>query len=467
MPDDDEGRLLREPSGAGTAWMVVLAGLLGASLAAAGVQPEGQLSANKILVIAALWVGVTAGTGTGALLLANMVLRRREGRRFRVEALEAMAAWLLLPPLFLLADRGSAWAMALAAGAAAVLAACLRGMIPAAGPLDGDEMPAEGLRFAELPRPDSGRGQAWAVAICVEGAVVLAARRQAAPAALLMGVGAFVLVWKRLTSLQRARGETMRRPASRSAAAAVLALVVVVPLLLVQLVRMGPAGVASAAEQASPKQKAQDADAPADGYRGIVLFAVRDKAKELPPVPVERPAVWNGARRPLVIPFDGAYWYFQAPHRDPGLHPHVAEGDPVKVSIFSTGWLPLEMEAHQALARPVAVRDCGALVVRVRNGDNRPGRIEMGVVLTDEALAAKPSLFLGTEPIVSTEAGSFVRKASPVEEDVRFRIPEGAGMREGGKLREFDAITVLFFPAGERATMGSRVGIEDFSLEPR
>lgn len=239
MPEDNDGRVLREASGAGAAWAVVLAGLLGAGAVAGRMQPEGHLSANKVLAIATLWVMVTAAAGTGAMGVASVFLRRKRGRRFRVEMLEATAAWVLLPPLFLLAGRDSAWAMALAAGAAGVMAACLRGMIPVTPVAEQAWQPA-GPQFAELPAPDSGRGQAWAVAICVECAVLLAARRQLLPATLLMGVGAGLFVWKQLTSLVRARGETMARPAARSVATAVLALLVVVPLLLVQLVEMRP-----------------------------------------------------------------------------------------------------------------------------------------------------------------------------------------------------------------------------------
>jgi hypothetical protein len=44
---------------------------------------------------------------------------------------------------------------------------------------------------------------------------------------------------------------------------------------------------------------------------------------------------------------------------------------------------------------------------------------------------------------------------------VRFAIPERRG------IRKFDEVTVLFFPEGERATLGARVGIEQFELMPR
>ena len=188
---------------------------------------------------------------------------------------------------------------------------------------------------------------------------------------------------------------------------------------------------------------------------------MKEKEKELPPVPLERDPLRTGKAKPLVIPFDGAYWYFQAPQRDPGLHPHLAHGDPVAVNIYSTGWVPLAMQAHQTLERPVELASCGALRVTVRNGDNRRGSVDLGVLLTDSTLPGKPTVYLGMKPIVSTEEGHFTLKVNPVDEDVQFAIPAHAGMRK------FDEITVYFFPAEQRSTLGARVGIERFELMPR
>jgi hypothetical protein len=422
----------------------------------------GRLSLGKVLIQASLWVVGTALAGTCAMGLAAASLRQRRTRPFRVDAVEAGAAWLLLPPLLALAGRGSGWALVFAAGVAGVMAACLRGMV-APGLLLDEAEPQSAPVFAELPAPDSGRGQAVAIAVCFECAMVLAFRRQLVPAMILTAIASFVFVWKRLTMLLRARGQTMARPAPRSAAAAVLALLLVLPPLLVKLVRMGPAGAGEGGRPAQARREASDQNAAAgsadDAYRGIILFTVHKD--QLPAPPTARAALRSGVRKPLIIPFDGAYWYFQALRRGPGAHAHLAHGDPVSVSIYSTGWIPLAMQAHQMLAQPVDLRCCGDLQVTVRNGDNRRGRIDMAVLLTDSTLPGKPTVFLGTEPIVSTEPNHFAFKPVPLDEEVTFAIPAHTA------VRKFDQITVLFFPAAERATLGARVGIEQFELEPR
>jgi hypothetical protein len=85
----------------------------------------------------------------------------------------------------------------------------------------------------------------------------------------------------------------------------------------------------------------------------------------------------------------------------------------------------------------------------------------MGMVLTDTELPGKPSVYLGTAAIESTEAGHFAVKAHPVEDEVRFAIPDHPG------VRKFDEITVFYFPDAQRSTLGARIGIEQFELLPR
>jgi hypothetical protein len=76
-------------------------------------------------------------------------------------------------------------------------------------------------------------------------------------------------------------------------------------------------------------------------------------------------------------------------------------------------------------------------------------------------VTGKPSLYLGTKPIVSTEPGHFAFKPRPVTEELTFAIPAYGG------LKKFDDITVLFFPDEERLTLGARIGIDQFELMPK
>jgi hypothetical protein len=437
-------------------------GLVMATMAAVWLRPfsTARLPFGKTAVAAMIWVAATVLAGTLGMIVADSVGEGRPARPSTRHMVGAAAAWALIPPALLCLLRGSAWAALLSAALAAVLAVCLRGMIPGATAEEVWEPEGDGPRFADLPAPDSGRPQALMIAVCVELALVLVNRGELFWATMLMAAGAFLFVWKRLTSLNAGAPDGMARPAGRAVSAAALAMLILIPMLLARFARTHGGMETTAQAAARSRVDAEKAD-PNDAYQGIVLFTVREKKKELPPLPMQRDLLRTGMAKPLVIPFDGAYWYFQAPKRGLGTHPHLAHGDPVAVSIFSTGWVPLAMEAHQTLAQPVDLRQCGALQVMVKNGDNRRGRVDMAVMLADSTTPGKPSMVLGPQPVVSTEPEHFSLKMNPVSEELRYAIPARGG------LKKFDEITVIFFPDEQRMTIGARVGIEQFELIPR
>jgi hypothetical protein len=389
------------------------------------------------------------------MALAESIAERRPAWPAARHLLAGLAAWALIPPMLLCWIHGLKAALIVGALVGAAMAVCLRGLAP---PRRNGESESEPGLFALLPPPDSGWEQAFAIAVCVEVALVLANRGSIFMATLLAAVGAFLLVWKRFASLHSAPREGVGRPAGRAAMAAALALLILIPMLLVRFVP--PNAVETTAEAAAQPHPEAEGESN-DSYRGILLFTVKEKAKQLPPVPLDRSLLPTERMKRMVIPFDGAYWYFQAPRGGIGTHPHIAQGDPVAQSIYSTGWIPLSMQAHQTLVQPVDLRSCKAIAVTVKNGDNRPGRVDMGMVLTDTELPGKPSVYLGTAAIESTEAGHFAVKAHPVEDEVRFAIPDHPG------VRKFDEITVFYFPDAQRSTLGARIGIEQFELLPR
>lgn len=447
-------------------WTACLSGLTGATAAAVWMRPYGAgHSFAKALIVAAVWVVATILAGACGLCIAESLLVKRPALPGRKLVAGAAATWVLIPPILLCWLRGSGWAAAMSAVAGAAMAVSLWGIAkPSADFFDEANSEAEGPHFAALPAPDSGRPQALAIAVCVELAIVLANRGALFVATALTAIAGFLLLWRRLASLDAKTRDGIAAPAARATAAAFLALLILIPLLLARFASMeGSAETTAqaAAHSQTDAEKGNAGDAYSDAYRGIILFTLQEKKKELPPLPVQRDLLRIGRAKPLVIPFDGAYWYFQAPRQSPGVHPHLAHGDPVAANIYSTGWVPLAMQAHQTLPEAVDLRSCGALQVMVRNGDNRRGLIDMGVLLTDSTLPGKPSMYLGTKPLVSTDPAHFALKINPVSEEVKFAIPDRR------TIRRFDDITVFFFPAEERATLGARVGIQQFELIPR
>jgi hypothetical protein len=68
---------------------------------------------------------------------------------------------------------------------------------------------------------------------------------------------------------------------------------------------------------------------------------------------------------------------------------------------------------------------------------------------------------LGQQPVISTEASHFTVKSSPVQEVLRFPVPNHA------KIEQFDEMTVIFFPDTERAKTAAKIAIQGFELLPR
>jgi hypothetical protein len=455
-------------------WGEIAAGLMAATIVAWWSRPE-MPARNVLLGVAAargvLWLVAAAMAGTLGMALAGGFARgRRWPERLRA-GMNAAAVWVLIPPLLLLFVEASPKLLALVTGMAAGLAVCLRAVAPRdpeeAEGAGGFDWIGGGPHFAELPPSKSGAKQSALIAVCLEAAFLLLLRGDGFWGAMWLAVGSVLLAWKTLASLMRPERRAADSRARLSGAAGA-GLVVVVALLFLRPhfgMRGGAGGPASAQAQAQAQEK-KAGTAVDDAYRGIVLFTVTEKKKELPPLPMQRDVLHEGVNRPVVIPFDGSYWYFQAPQHGPGLHPHLAHGDPVAMNIYSTGWVPLAMQAHQTLPQPIPVHGGEGFELTLRNGDNRDGRIEVGVLLTDSRGPGvlpidKPTLMLGVKPMLSSEPPEFAYKPKPVEEDLTFTIPQHPA------VRAFDTITVLFFPSGARETMGARVGIGQFELLPR
>jgi hypothetical protein len=162
-----------------------------------------------------------------------------------------------------------------------------------------------------------------------------------------------------------------------------------------------------------------------------------------------------------VIPFDGAYWYFEEPATQPAADAHVMRGDPVKRRMVSTDRQPLAMEAHQPLGQEIAMSCCRSLRVDVKNGDNVPGTIAVEVLLRDRSLSKKTqAISLGTVVLRSSTVSPMPLNRPPVDEKLTFQLPRTA------RGRTFNEITVRIKPEISRSLAGAQVGIKDFVLQP-
>jgi hypothetical protein len=282
-------------------------------------------------------------------------------------------------------------------------------------------------------------------------------------AGLLCAMSAFVFAWKRkLPAWSRAsdiRNDAVRRLAWTGP----LAILLTAWALMLGVAHRNALGGAAfaagdvGAQRPTPGEQALGAG----GFESVILWPLPPKKQIIPPVPAPRNYLGLEKSRPLTIRFDGVYWYFQPPEKEPGRTAHQAHGTPVNVNIQSVNSFPLMMEAHQRLIGPVRLSRCGEIDVEIQNRDNMRGALALALLLSDSQFPNRPKLYLGRKEIETSLPGFFSYKTAPAFETLRFAIPLTAS------LRKFDEITVMLLPEVEHSMVGPKIAIEQFELFPR
>lgn len=282
----------------------------------------------------------------------------------------------------------------------------------------------------------------------------------------LFSISLAILIWrspdKRRTALPYQNRQQIVRSAQRSILILILVAVALMPFLKRGHRTMGVEtllGILS--DPSSRPMIAKDTRSSGTEYSGVILM--------LPPKPHHEivPSVHNDElhlagtfAKPIVIPFEGVYWYFKRPDTRPKPDARVQRGDPLKANIRSTDRLPLLMEAHQVLPTSIMMDCCKALRVELVNADDRPGAITIETWLRDSSTKSAQIWSLGSVVIPSSNIRSVSLTRSPINETLTFRFPPGA------RGRKFDEITLIIRPAKERALAGSQVAIQNFVLVP-
>ena len=460
----------------------VVAGLVNAMLASIllGRLPElhsPTLSALFVRAILLIVIGVIAGVGGSWLYWKNpsSLFRERSPIPFPLFALVCASGWILVPSMAVFSDQLSPATAIVAAIGAVFLAAGLRNatfsvfapVVPDSASYESEE--------AELFSESLYRAPWEAVGYVITfllyaGGCALAIRLNLTAAA-LFALCAFLFVWKRtfVPDHDLDRNHEYRRAALRLACVAIPAVLVTVWALLDGVAHRNHAAEMNAAraarnetasEHTHQKKNSQSSAYSLGGYESLILWPVPEKKQIVPPL-TEISLLAPGTTQPLIIPFNGQYWYMQPPHKIPGPTAHQAHGAPLGDEIASINSIPLVMEAHQTLGAAIRIARCREVQVEIENRDNRIGVIVLAVLLTDAASPKNPTLYLGQQSIVSTEPEHFSYKSGSVFETLRFSIPASA------KMRRFDEITVMMLPGIEHALVGPKIAIKQFQLFPR
>ncbi len=423
-------------------------------------------------------IGLLAGVVGSWLYWKNpsSLFRKHLPIPFPLFALVCASGWIWVAPMTIFSEQSSPVSAFVAAIGAIFLAVGLRDatfsvLAPAAPEAPIYESEQAELFSQSLYRAP-GESHGYVITFLLYAGFCALAIRLNLAAAALFALCVFLFVWKQtfLPTHSIDRNHEYRRTALRLAYVAIPAVLVTAWALLDGVAHRNRVAAINAAastsngtstsESAHQKTKSDSSAYGLGGYESLILWPFPEKKQIVPPLS-EVSLLAPGTTQPLIIRFNGPYWYIQPPNKIPGPTAHQAHGTPLGAEIASINSMPLVMDAHQALGAAIPIARCREIQVEIENRDNRTGVIALGVLLTDAASTKKPTLYLGQQPIVSTEPEHFSFKSAPVVETLRFSVPTGV------KIRRFDEITVTMLPDVEHALVGPKIAIKQFQLFPR
>ena len=394
---------------------------------------------------------------------------------FPLFALACASGWIWVPSMMLFWEQISAATALVATIGATLLTIGLRKatwfVFASAQQTSRSLEPEQRELFADTLYRAPQEADGFLIAICLYAAGCALFDHSNLTAGALFALSAFLFAWKR-TSPRVDRFDSnyeYKRAALRFAITAIPAVLITVWALLDGVAHRNRVdamnAVLAAGDESSSRNHAQSKNNSSangiGGYESTILWPVPEKKEIVAPLPPQTSLLAPGTAKPLVIRFDGAYWYFQPPGKRPGPEAHMGHGTPLAIDIQSNNFVPLVMEAHQTLGSSIPVARCREIQIGILNRNNRPGTINLAVLLRDSAAPTLPALYLGQQPIVTSQPEHFAVKASPASETLRFPIPLPA------KIRKFDEVTVLFLPDEESYQVGPKIAIQEFQLLPR
>lgn len=451
-----------------------VAGLLAAGTVASSLAlPRGQiLSWTQFLSFAferVLAVSFAAVVTTSAL--SSIVSRKRTSDTDRLLAeISLTAVWL--PSLALFIREYSPWTVLIAATFAAMAARVLQEKLPSddAEPLivslNPDRLPLS-LNF-------SPEISASAALLAQSGVLAVFAGYPATSAVL---VGAAFVLWTRSLGLYASDTDLSSRPSQLRGTPTILLALLSLVLALVPFVRI-PGGMGSSqrrpwqlfpARQVGykpvlPRVAAGSADPGSPGSYGILLWPEKPTYTHLvaPTPAIETNLDLFGRQsNPLVIPFNGVYWFFKAPDHQPPGNSRQVKASPDKVVIRSTDRRPLSIEAHDYLGSLIGLSCCSQVQLAIRNADRYPKTVSLELILINTSLPQKPSESLGRVIVRSTRPWELYKEQPVASETLSFAIPPRHA------LREFDEVKVVFWLDPARADTAAKIAIDHLALVPR
>lgn len=390
---------------------------------------------------------------------------------FPLFALVCAAGWIWVPAMVILYDQVSRAAAIVAMLGAFVLGAGLRRatfFALAHGESTSNNEPERYEIFAEALYRPQAEPFGYLIAIGIFAGAYAFIENSIVPAAWLLAFTSFLFAWKKthIRDQRLLEERESQRATLRLLCASLPAVLVTTWALLDGIAYRNHAAELAAALAAGNSNtldntKSSNSRFGIDGYESIILSPLPRKKQIVSPIPSRSSPFRPGSSHPLVIRFDGAYWYFQPPDKQPGPNAHEAHGSPAAMAIRSENSIPLAVEAHQRLGAAIKLSECREIQIEIEDNDRDPGEVTMVVLLSDSGSPKKPAVSLGGQLVVSNDPGHPNLRFLRPYKALRFQIPNHAS------IRKFDEITVELIPDFEHALAAPKLAIEQFQLFPR
>ena len=410
------------------------------------------------------------------------------------------AVWLA--PLALFMQENSAWATAMATVLVASVAKSLHLIKDWGDQAGGSESLVLSLSPIAFSPPESSPGfwrlvRAVGAALCAQTGTLAGFAGYPFTAATLVGISSGVWSWSFFMDASQDNWQNSRWSQSRSRILLIVAMAIVftaggLTRYLRSTYRIGGSGVPSrhhsshaattadrrrepGGEKASEgderrghsgREKASEGPFPTarEANSGVILWPTQQTyTKLVAPVPAMGNGLLKSSRsaKPLIIPFNGVYWFFKAPDLHPPSTSRQAHGSPELLDIHSTDRRPLSMEAHEHFGSMISVDCCSRIQISIRNADLYSEAVSLELLLVNSSLPGKPSQSLGRVMAKSARPWKVYEKPSPTAETLNFPMPANLS------LRRFDEVMIVFRLAAFRADDGAKIAIDHFVLVPR
>jgi hypothetical protein len=274
------------------------------------------LSWVTIFSLSIKYIAITTVAGAIGTSLPWLFLRAKPSFGLRFLWRSIAVGWIFFPCIALFYHQQSPGMFLALALATVALAFSLRRLFPPNAVSDPTAPP---LGYASdlpnlygLPIADFRPIRAFVIALCAQTALILAIAGYSFFAGALLPASLAMLVW-RWTALDRTAAMRLTGKGQSILLCAFAIFFTVLALIPWLPAKLNLRNDVPAHKPALITNESKDSDVPGSDYVGIILWPPPVKKTEIvPPKPHSASFKIGRAAKPVVIPFDGQYWYFKA-----------------------------------------------------------------------------------------------------------------------------------------------------------